>query len=526
MRKAKTFRPWNPEQTLLLPPSPVEWLPENHLVFFLLDLASELDLSAIYAVYEARDPRGVKAYEPRMMVVLLLYAYCVGIPSSRRIERACWEDAAFRVLTGNQQPDHSRISDFRLVHLDALAGLFVQILRLCQKAGLVSLGNVALDGTKVKANASKHKAMSHERMLKTEAQLEGEIAALLRKAELIDAQEDARYGTGKRGDELPKELQRRQDRLDAVRKARAELEAEAAADHARRREQQARAAEEQAARAAAELAATGADANSKADADPEAAAAAQAHAKAARRAQAARGQAELARKLAFDKAQAAGLSTPDPLRSADPLAMPSRNLPTNAAGDPKANAQRNFTDPDSHILKGSGGWIQGYNCQAAVDGDHQIIVAVGVSNQASDAPHLEPMIERIVANTGQLPEKLITDAGFCSTENIERSEQRGLDAYYSTSRQEHGKRSRPSRGPAPRDLDARGRMERKLRSKAGQAIYALRKIIVEPVFGQIKGARGLDGFLLRGLEKVNGEWTLMAITHNIGKMHRAAMAAA
>ena len=522
MSKPKTFRPWNPEQTLLLPPSPVEWLPEHHLVFFLLDLASELDLSAIYAVYEARDPRGVKAYEPRMMVVLLLYAYCVGIPSSRKIERACWEDAAFRVLTGNQQPDHSRISDFRLVHLDALAGLFVQVLRLCQKAGLVSLGNVALDGTKVKANASKHKAMSHERMLKTEAQLEAEIAALLRKAELIDAQEDARYGKGKRGDELPKELQLRQDRLDALRKARAELEAEAAADHARCREQQARAAEEQ----ATEAAAAAAEDNDKSDAESEVSA--QALAKEAqqaeRRAKAARGRAELARRLAIEKAQAAGLSTPDPLSSVDPLAMPSRNLPTTAAGDPKANAQRNFTDPDSHILKGGDGWIQGYNCQAAVDGDHQIIVAVGVSNQASDQHHFIPMLERIVANTGQLPEKMIADAGYCSTANIEASEQRWLDSYLSTSRQEHGKRPRPSRGPAPRDLDARGRMERKLRSKAGQAIYALRKIIAEPVFGQIKGARGLDRFLLRGLEKVDGEWTLMAITHNIGKLHRAALA--
>ena len=522
MSKPKTFRPWNPEQTLLLPPSPVEWLPEHHLVFFLLDLASELDLSAIYAVYEARDPRGVKAYEPRMMVVLLLYAYCVGIPSSRRIERACWEDAAFRVLTGNQQPDHSRISDFRLVHLDALAGLFVQVLRLCQKAGLVSLGNVALDGTKVKANASKHKAMSHERMLKTEAQLEAEIAALLRKAELIDAQEDARYGKGRRGDELPQELKLRQDRLDALRKARAELEAEAAADHARCREQQARAAEEQ----ATEAAAAAAEDNDKSDAESEVSA--QALAKEAqqaeRRAKAARGRAELARRLAIEKAQAAGLSTPDPLSSVDPLAMPSRNLPTTAAGDPKANAQRNFTDPDSHILKGGDGWIQGYNCQAAVDGDHQIIVAVGVSNQASDQHHFIPMLERIVANTGQLPEKMIADAGYCSTANIEASEQRWLDSYLSTSRQEHGKRPRPSRGPAPRDLDARGRMERKLRSKAGQAIYALRKIIAEPVFGQIKGARGLDRFLLRGLEKVDGEWTLMAITHNIGKLHRAALA--
>ena len=530
MSKPKTFRPWNPEQTLLLPPSPVEWLPVNHLVFFLLDLAAELDLSAIYAVYEARDPRGVKAYEPRMMVLLLLYGYCVGIPSSRRIERACWEDAAFRVLTGNQQPDHSRISDFRLVHLDALAGLFVQVLRLCQKAGLVSLGNVALDGTKVKANASKHKAMSHERMLKTEAQLEVEIAALLRKAELIDAQEDARYGKGKRGDELPKELELRQDRLDALRKARTELEAEAAADDARRREQQARAAEEQAAEAAAEAAdAEAAAAADNDEADAESEAAAQALAKEAqqaeRRAKAARGRAELARRLAIDKAQAAGLSTPDPLSSVDPLAMPSRNLPTTAAGDPKAKAQRNFTDPDSHILKGGDGWIQGYNCQAAVDGDHQIIVAVGVSNQAADQHHLLPIVERIEANTGQLPEKLIADAGYCSTSNIEASEQRGLDAYLSTSRQSHGKRPRPSRGPAPRDLDARGRMDRKLRSKAGQAIYALRKIIAEPVFGQIKGARGLDRFLLRGLEKVDGEWTLMAITHNIGKLHRASLAA-
>jgi len=501
---SKTFRPWNPEQTLLLPPSPVDWLPANHLVFFLLDLAAELDLSEIHAFYRQKDPRGEKAYDPRMMVVLLLYAYCVGLPSSRKIEKACWEDAAFRVLTGNQQPDHSRISDFRRRHLDALSGLFVQVLRLCQKAGLVSLGHVALDGTKIRANASKHKAMSHERMLRSERQLEGEMRALLRKAELIDAQEDGQYGKGKRGDELPEELQRRSSRLEWIRKAKAELEAEAAAAKARQRQEQAEAAEQEA---------TEAEANG----DP------MAGKRAARRARGARKRADDAQKLAIEKAEAAGLDLAS-TAATDALAMPQRTLPTDAAGHPKASAQRNFTDPDSHILKGGDGWIQGYNAQAAVDGDHQVIVAIGISNQASDAVHLLPMLERIHANTGQRPEALIADAGYCSTANLEACEQRGLDAYISTSRQQHGLRPRPSRGRAPKDLDARGRMDRKLRSKAGQAIYALRKTVVEPVFGQIKGSRRLDRFRLRGLEKVNGEWALMATTHNLLKLFRATVA--
>ncbi len=507
MVKPKSFRSWNPEQTLLLPPSPVDWLPDDHLVFFLLDLAAELDLEEIYAVYRQKDPRGEKAYDPRMMVVLLLYAYCVGMPSSRKIEKACWEDAAFRVLTGNQQPDHSRISDFRRRHLGALAGLFVQVLRLCQKAGLVSLGHVALDGTKVKANASKHKAMSHERMLKSERQLEAEMRALLRKAEILDAQEDSQYGKGKRGDELPEELQRRSSRLEWIRKAKAELEAEAAAAKAAQRQQQADAAEQEAA---------------EADASGDG----QASKRAARRRRGARKRADDANKLAIEKAEAAGLTSPDRAPEAEPTAMPSRQLPTDAAGKPKASAQRNFTDPGSHILKGSEGWIQGYNAQAAVDGDHQVIVAIGVSNQASDAVHLLPMLERIQANTGQLPEVLTADAGYCSTTNLEACEQRGLEAYISTSRQQHGQRPRPSRGRPPKDLDARGRMVRKLRSKAGQAIYALRKTVVEPVFGQIKGSRRLDRFRLRGLEQVNGEWALMATTHNLLKLFRASLARA
>ncbi|MFM2158936.1 MAG: hypothetical protein RLZZ124_1410 [Cyanobacteriota bacterium] len=509
MVKPKSFRPWNPEQTLLLPPSPVDWLPENHLVFFLLDLAAELDLDAIHAVYRQKDPRGEKAYDPRMMVVLLLYAYCVGLPSSRKIEKACWEDAAFRVLTGNQQPDHSRIADFRRRHLDALAGLFVQVLRLCQKAGLVSLGHVALDGTKVRANASKHKAMSHERMLKSERQLEAEMRALLRKAEIIDAQEDGQFGKGKRGDELPEELQRRSSRLEWIRKAKAELEAEAAAGKARQREQQAEAAEQDAKAAEA----SGDEQRSK---------------RAARRSRGARKRADDAQKLAIEKAETAGLEMESPLMTAerDPLAMPQRTLPTDATGNPKPQAQRNVTDPESQILKSADGWIQGYNAQAAVDGDHQVIVAIGVSNQPSDAVHLLPMLERIEANTGQRPAALIADAGYCSTANLKACEERGLEAYISTSRQQHGQRPRPSRGRAPRGLNARGRMDRKLRSKAGQAIYALRKTIVEPVFGQIKGARCLDRFRMRGLEKVNGEWALMATTHNLLKLFRASLATA
>ena len=512
MVKPKSFRPWNPEQTLLLPPSPVDWLPENHLVFFLLDLAAELDLESIHALYRQKDPRGEKAYDPRMMVVLLLYAYCVGLPSSRKIEKACWEDAAFRVLTGNQQPDHSRIADFRRRHLDALSGLFIQVLRLCQKAGLVSLGQVALDGTKLRANASKHKAMSHERMLKSERQLEAEMRALLRKAEIIDAQEDGQVGKGKRGDELPEELQRRSSRLEWIRKAKAELEAEAAAGKARQREEQAEAAEQDAKVAEA----SGDEPRSK---------------RAARRSRGARKRADDAQKLAMEKAEAAGLdlatrSVSAATAKADPLAMPQRTLPTDAAGNPKPAAQRNFSDPDSHILKGSDGWMQGYNAQAAVDGDHQVIVAIGVSNQASDALHLLPMLERIEANTGQRPAALIADAGYCSTANLKACEGRQLNAYISTSRQQHGQRPRPSRGKAPRDLDARGRMDRKLRSKAGQAIYALRKTIVEPVFGQIKGARDLNRFRLRGLGKVNGEWALMATTHNLLKLFRASLATA
>jgi len=502
MQKLKTFRPWVPGQTTLLPASPSDWLSADHQVYFLLDLVDELDLSAIVIPAQSKDPRGEKGFDPRMMTLLLLYAYCVGIVSSRRIERACYEDLAFRVLTGNQQPDHSRISEFRRQNLDALSGLFVQILRFCQEVGMVSLGHVALDGTKVQANASKHKAMSHERMLKAEAQLEKEIKELMRKAEILDAQEDGQYGKGKLGSDLPKELQRRQDRLAKIFQARKAMEAEAAAAAARDRAKQATAAEAAAADALAEEHADASEQQKLRD-----------------KADRSRKKAEAAKDLAIEKAQEAGLD-PDGLDPQPADAMPQRGLAHRADGSPKASTQRNFTDPDSHIMKSDGNMLQGYNCQAAVDGDHQVIVAMGVSNQPPDVEHLEPMLERTIANTGACPETFIADAGYWSENNVSACEKRGTGPHISTGRQKHGQPPPAICGPIPKGLDAQGKMARKLRQKEGREIYAKRKTIVEPVFGQTKEARGLRRFLLRGLEKVNSEWTIWGMTHNLNKLWR------
>jgi transposase len=501
MQKPKSFRPWQPDQTTLLPPSPREWLAEDHQVYVLLDLVEELDLSEILIPAQAKDPRGEKGFDPRMMTMLLLYAYCVGTVSSRKIERACYEDLAFRVLTGNQQPDHSRISDFRRRNLDALKGLFVQILRLCQKAGMVSLGHVALDGTKVKANASKHKAMSHERMLRAEKQLAQEINALMRKAEILDAQDDRRYGKDNRGSDLPDELRRRQDRLERIRQARKEMEAETAAAAARQRQEEAD------------------QARVEADASKEADAPAAEQAELNKRAEAAAVKAKAAREKAIETAAEAGLEPPD-LEPLAAEAMPRRGLARKANGTPTQKTQRNFTDADSHLMKSNGHYIQGYNCQLAVDSDHQVIVALGVSNQAPDVEHLEPMVQRIAATADALPDVLTADAGYWSEANAKICAEQGIDAYIATGRLAHGQPLPPKRGPMPKDADGKARMARKLRSKAGSRIYSQRKAIVEPVNGQIKEARGLRRFLLRGLEKADGEWHLIAATHNLLKLFR------
>lgn len=447
---SKTYRPWSPRQAYLLPPSLQEWLPKGHLAYFILDVVGELDLSQIAAHYE-REMRGYPPHNPQMMVTLLLYAYCVGVPSSRKIEKRTHEDVAFRVLAGDTHPDHVQISEFRRIHLAALGGLFVQVLRLCQKAGLVKLGHVALDGTKMKANASKHKAMSYDRMQKDEAKLRAKVDELLAAAAAADSDEDVRYGKNRHGDELPEELARAETRLARIRALKAELEAEAKQQH---------------------------DERAKDDDN--------------------------------DEPPATG-----------PTALPEHQVPTDKDGTPTPKAQRNFTDAESRIMKTGDGFVQGYNCQAVVDDAHQIIVAQAVTNQPPDVEHLVPMLEQTVANCGQAPDKMSADSGYFSAQNVEGARALGVDPHLATGRKKHDEPAPTVHGPAPAGLTPKQLMARKLATKKGAAIYARRKVIVEPVFGQTKAARGLRGFLLRGLAKVRGEWSLISLTHNLLKLHIA-----
>jgi transposase len=447
----KTFRPYDLNQRLLLPPDLREWLPDDHLALFISDVVDELDLSAIFQAYEG-EGRGQPPYHPVMMVKLLLYAYCIGKPSSRKIERATHEDVAFRVLAADQHPDHDSLAEFRKRHLAALAGLFVQVLRLCQAAGLVKLGHVALDGTKIKANASKHKAMSYARMEETERRLEHEVQALLSQAEQVDAAEDAEYGRGRRGDELPAELARRESRLVKIRAAKAALEAEA----------KARAAE------AAEA-----------------------------------GRAKLAaREQRVGSAKGGLPKIPDPEQAR-----------------PDPGAQRNFTDPDSRIMidGATKSYEQAYNAQAAVDGPEQIIVACGVTQSAVDAGQCVPMFSQVPQHLGQTPAVGLADAGYFSEANLTAPELAAIALYVPPDRQAHGRRGRTGR-PASPVAEA---MRAKLQTAEGHALYALRKAIVEPVFGQIKEVRGFRRFSFRGVRKVTAEWALICLTHNLLKLFRA-----
>lgn len=466
----KSFLPADVNQSLLFPPSLQDWLPEGHLARFLVDVVEALDLSAIYASYEDKDGRGQSAYAPAMMVRVLLYGYATGVYSSRKIEARTYEDVAFRYLSADAHPDHDTFAEFRKRHLEALAGLFTQALVLCEKAGLVKLGHVAIDGTKIKANASKHKAQSYARMEETEARLKQEIDALLKQAEATDAAEDAQYGKGWRGDELPEELARRESRLKKIQQAKAELEQEA-------REK----AERERAEAEAKLR--------------------------ARREQ---------EKQTGQKARGRAPKIPDPEQA-----------------QPQAKAQRNFTDPDSRIMPdgaNKGSFLQGYNAQIAVDSESQVIVAAEITQETNDKKQLLPMIAQIVTNLDQKPEKVSADTGYFSEPNVTDESVKDVDLYVATGRDKHGSATATSAGtsmetssdpPSAEAPPPQETMRHKLRTEAGRAVYKMRKAIVEPVFGQIKEHRGFRRFSLRGKQNVRHEWRLVCTVSNLLKLFRA-----
>jgi transposase len=443
---AKVYRPYFPEQDFLLPPSLREWLPEDHLAYFVSEMIDQLDLSGIEQHYE-REERGYPPYHPSMMTKVLVYGYCVGVFSSRRLERRLIEDVAFRILAAGNQPDFRTISDFRRIHLKALEGLFVQVLELALKLGAMKLGRVAIDGSKIKANASKHKAMSHERMLREQRRLREEVKRLLAEAEQTDTDEDRRFGRSRRGDELPAELARREERLQRIAEARKALEERA---HAEAEEKQK-------------------------DKDS-------------------------------DKDDKPGKGS---------------NRRRRSSVQPKPKAQHNFTDPESRIMKGPDGFAQAYNAQIAVEPVLQLIVGQALTQQTNDKKQLLPMIATVRQQAGQEIGEVLADSGYCSEANLRQAAKKQIDLYVATEKTKHNQPAQPAPcGRIPKSATLVERMKRKLKTKAGRAIYARRKTIVEPVFGQIKQALGFRQFLLRGVEKVRGEWALVCTTHNLLKLHR------
>lgn len=446
---AHDFRPYLIDQQRLFATDPREWLPSEHLALFLADVVSQLDLRPILAVYtRGRGPRG---YHPQMLLSVLFYGYCIGVFSSRKIAQGCETDIAFRVLSGGELPDFRTLADFRKRHLAAMRRLFLDVLRLCREAGLAKLGHLSLDGSKYQANASKHKAMSYSRIKEAEPALDAEVRELLERAEAVDREEDAEHGPGKRGDELPEELRRRESRLEKIRKAKERLEERARA------------------RVRARLGAKGASPEEIAEAEGEA--------------------------------------------------------------EPLPKEQSNFTDPDSRIMKTRSGWLQGYNSQLVVDGESGVILAEEVSAHSADSPRLVPMLEQVEDNLKEIglpegerrPKAFSADAGYCSEANLEALENRKIDAYVATGREKHHQGGIDPKGKArtPKRL----LMRAKLQTAEGRLVYARRKCIVEPVHGLIKQARGFRQFLLRGLTKVQAEFTLIALTHNLLKLWRAKAAA-
>jgi len=456
----KVFRPWSPEQAALLPGAKRDYLGDGHLAVFLLEVVPTLNLQPILDAYT--EDRGQPPYDPRMMTVLLLYAYSQGVTSSRQIERRCREDLAFMYLTADAGPDHDTLCAFRRAHLAAFTTLFLETLRLAQEAGVAQLGRIALDGTKIRANASKHKAMSYARMPERQAALQAEIERLLAEADALDRAEDEQYGRGRRGDELPAELRDPVRRPQRLREAKARLEAE------RKREL---AAQKRAQVEKIEAAQQALEAEAR------------------------------------EHARAEGKAPPDAAR-------------------PAPKAQRNFTDPESRIMKTADGFQQCYNAQVAVTVGSQFVVAADVVTAANDKQQLQPMVEQVLANVGE-PDGVIADSGYFSEANVQALEHRAgrpIEAHIAVERARHGAPPTGSpRGRIPKGLSPADRMRRRLRTKGGRAIYALRKVTVEPAIGQIKG-RGFRRFSLRGVIGAKGEFQLVCAVHNLVKLWRTGAA--
>jgi transposase len=456
---SKRFRTCTLDQPYLLPPSLNDWLPPDHLARFIADVTNELDLSAIYDRYERKDGRGLAAYHPLLLTRVLLYAYAIGITSSRRIERATYEDVAVRYLAADQHPDHDTIAAFRQENLEQLAALFAQALALCRHAGLVKLGNVALDGTKVQASASRDRSMTFSRLTEQEKQLQAVVTALLEQAARTDREEDERYGKGRTDDELPPELADATTRLEKIRAAKRALEQEAA---------------------------------------------------------------EELEKAKRDYPSSGRIGRPPKDRALSGLSKAERQKRKNRLRRAQRNAlhpsrQYNFTDPDSRLMRdhGKGAFVQGYNAQAAVDGHAQIIVAADVIQDVVDRKQLVPMCTKVREVLGEVPRVITADAGYWDSASIEQLINSNTEVLVAP--------DATHEWASPKTVNASPlvrQMRERLGSGVSGALYAMRRAIVEPVFGQIKFTRRLDRFSFRGLRKVKAEWSLICLTHNLLKLFR------
>jgi transposase len=450
---------------LLVTPSLHDWLPANHLARFIAEVVSELDLKPILDSYHRKNNRGAEGYHPEMLTRLLLYGYATGLTSSRRIEKATFESVPYRYLAADQHPDHDTISDFRQQHLEALAKLFVQALQLCNRAGLVKLANVAIDGTKLKASASYHRGKTHAQMSEEEERLTELVKRWMAEAEQADAADDARLGKGKKEEDLPEKLANAEQRLERIREAKKELEEEAA-----KRVEEA-----------------------KRDFPP--------------------------RKRGRKPKQGATQEplTPDQQQARDKYKIRLKKARDNAK---QPTRRYNFTDPESRMMmdKGQRHLVYGYNAQAAVDGHTQLIVSAQLTQEETDHRMLLPMVAAVEKAMGAKPAAITADAGYWDTENINSEALSGMLALVSPDGGK--KKSGDAEAKMRRSNPTMERMRELLKTDEAKALYAQRKTIVEPVFGQIKQERGIREFRLRGLKKTKAEWQLICLTHNLLKLYR------